>query len=48
MMLLLLKTEADCLDKQHRRTSRATNNQSCAGALAATAVQFTGELMSLQ
>jgi hypothetical protein len=38
MMLLLLKTEADCLDQQHGRTSSATRNGNGAGALTAIAV----------
>jgi len=38
MMLLLLKTEADCLDQQHRRTGGATNNHYGAGALTEIAV----------
>jgi hypothetical protein len=42
MMLLLLKTEADCLDQQHRRTSGAANsatrNSNGAGAPTAIAV----------
>jgi hypothetical protein len=37
MMLLLLQSEADCLDQQHRRTATATSNDPGAGAL--TAVQ---------
>jgi hypothetical protein len=38
MMLLLLKTEADCLDQQHRRTNGTTNHDNGAGALTAIAV----------
>jgi hypothetical protein len=38
MMLLLLMTEADCLDQQHRRTASATSNDSGAAALTAIAV----------
>jgi hypothetical protein len=38
MMLLLLMTEADCLDQQHRRTSTATSNHNGAQALTALAV----------
>jgi len=37
MMLLLLKSEADCLDQQHRRTSSATSNHDGAEALTANA-----------
>jgi hypothetical protein len=33
-----LKTEADCLDQQHRRIASATRNGSRAGALTAIAV----------
>jgi hypothetical protein len=38
MMLLLLKTEADCLDQQHRRTTSATSNDNGAEVLTAIAV----------
>jgi hypothetical protein len=38
MMLLLLKNEADCLARQHRRTSGATNHHNLAGAPTARAV----------
>jgi hypothetical protein len=35
MMLLLLLTEAACLDQQHRRTAYATSNGTGAGVLTA-------------
>jgi len=38
MMLLLLLTEADRLDQQHRRTASAPINDNGAGALTAIAV----------
>jgi hypothetical protein len=38
MMLLLLKTEADCLGQQHRRTSNAASNINSGEAHTAIAV----------
>jgi hypothetical protein len=38
MVQLLSKSEADCLTRQHGRTSGGTNNHDAAGAITAKAV----------